>query len=265
MDLGLKGRVALITGAGGGIGRACSMALAGEGCNLALCDINLESLDKTAAELKEQGVQVLTAKVDVTKQADTDGFVAQAAKQFGRIDILVNNAGTGRLSDLMELPEEEFRRNLDLMLLAPIRLSKAVVPHMQKAQWGRIINLSSIFGKQPGGLLDYDSIKAAVIMVTKEFANYLAKDKVLVNAVCPGPIRTPLWEAPGQLGDQLSQLLGKPMEEAIQIYASSNIPLGRYGQPEEIANVITFLASEKSSYITGQAINIDGGMVKATI
>ncbi|SHE33589.1 3-oxoacyl-[acyl-carrier protein] reductase [Caldanaerobius fijiensis DSM 17918] len=265
MDLGLKGRVALITGAAQGIGKATAMALAAEECNLAICDINAEALEKTASELKEKGVQVLAEKVDVTKLAETDAFVAQVAKEFGRIDILVNNAGTGRMSDPMELPEEEFRRNIDLMLFAVIRLSRAVVPYMQKAKWGRIINVSSMFGKQPGGLLDYDTIKAAVNMITKEFANYLAKDNILVNAVCPGPIRTPLWEAPGQLGDQLSKILGKPKEEAIEFYASSNIPLGRYGQPEEIANVIAFLASEKASYITGQAINIDGGMVKAII
>lgn len=265
MDLGLKGRVALITGAAQGIGKACAMAFAAEGCNLALCDINLETLKKTASELEQEGAQVLAERVDVTKQAETDAFVSQTAGKFGRIDILVNNAGTGRLSDPMELSEDEFRRNADLMLFAVIRLTKAVVPHMRKARWGRIVNLSSMFGKQPGGLLDYDSIKAAVNMVTKDFANYLAKDNILVNAVCPGPVRTPLWEAPGQLGEQLSKLMGKPIEEAIQLYASGNIPLGRYGQPQEIADVITFLASEKASYITGQAINIDGGMVKATV
>lgn len=265
MDFGLKGRVALITGAAGGIGKVSALTLAKEGCHLAICDINLEALEKTAVELREKGIQVLARKVDVTKLEETDAFVVQTAETFGRIDILVNNAGTGRLSDPMELPEEEFRRNLDLMMFAVIRLIRAVVPHMQKTKWGRIINLSSMFGKQPGGLLDYDSIKAAVIMITKEFANYLAKDSILVNAVCPGPVRTPLWEAPGQLGEQLSNILGKPVEEAIEFFASSNIPLGRYGQPEEIANLITFLASEKASYITGQAINIDGGMVKATI
>lgn len=265
MDLGLKGRVALITGAASGIGKASAMALAAEGCNLAICDINLENLTKTESELKKKGIRVLSEKVDVTKSAETDAFVAKTVRNFGKIDILVNDAGTGRLSDPMELPEDEFKRNMDLMMFADVRLIKAVIPHMRKAKWGRIINVSSMFGKQPGGLLDYDSIKAAVIMITKDFSNYLAKDNILVNAVCPGPIRTPLWEAPGQLGEQLSKILGKSLEESIQFYATSNIPLGRYGKPEEIADTITFLASEKASYITGQAINIDGGMVKATI
>lgn len=265
MELGLKGRVAIITGAASGIGKCTAAAFADEGTNLALCDINLPQLEKVAEELRAKGVKVYTEKVDVTNQSQTDAFVEHTASEFGRIDILVNNAGTGRLSDMMELPEEEFRRNADLMLYAPIRLIKAVVPHMRKRKWGRIINLSSMFGKQPGGLLDYDSIKAAIIMVGKDFSNYLAQDKILVNSVCPGPIRTPLWEAPGQLGDQLSKMLGKSIDESIDFYAKSNIPMGRYGKPEEIADLILFLASERASYITGQAINIDGGMVKTTV
>lgn len=265
MELGLKGKTAIITGAASGIGKCTATALANEGTNLALCDINIRSLEKVTAGLRSKGVKVLAEKVDVTSLNETDAFIAHTVSEFGRIDILVNNAGTGRLSDLMELPEEEYRRSADLMLYAPIRLSRAVVPYMKKAKWGRIINISSMFGKQPGGLLDYDSIKAAMIMVSKDFSSYLAKDNILVNAVCPGPIRTPLWEAPGQLGDQLSKMLGKSIEESIEFYASSNIPMNRYGKPEEIADLVVFLASERASYITGQAINIDGGMVKATI
>jgi 3-oxoacyl-[acyl-carrier protein] reductase len=162
---------------------------------------------------------------------------------------LVNNAGTGRLSDLMELPEEEFRYNMDLMLFGLIRCCKAAVIHMREQKWGRIINISSIFGKQPGGLVDYDAIKAAVIMFTKDLANYAAKDNILVNAVCPGPIRTPLMSGP----------------EAIKWFAEQNIPLGHHGDPEDIANLVAFLASDRAKFITGQAINVDGGMVKAPI
>lgn len=263
MDMGLKGRLAIITGGSKGIGKSCAIALAKEGCNLAICGRNSQDLDKTAAELTAMGVEVLAEKVDVTQAAAADAFVMHAAERFGRIDILVNNAGTGSLSDLMQLPEETFRKNMDLMMYAPIRISKAVIPYMKKAKWGRIINLSSIFGKQPGGLLDYDAIKAAMIMVTKDFSDYLAKDNILVNSVCPGPVRTDLWEAPGQLGEQLSKILGKSISESIDLYASTNIPMGRYAQPEEIADMITFLASEKASYITGQSISVDGGMGKA--
>jgi 3-oxoacyl-[acyl-carrier protein] reductase len=265
MDLGLKGRVALVTGGGQGIGKACALQFASEGCNLGICDINLKALDQTVVEIKAKGVDAIGIRADVTQLEETNNFVAKAAEKFGRIDVLVNSAGTGRLSDLMQLPEEEFRCNMDLMLFGLIRLSKAVVPHMQKEKWGRIINLSSVFGKQPGGLLDYDAIKAAVIMVTKDFSNYLAKDNILVNAVCPGPIRTPLWEGPGQLGDQLGGMVGMSSQDAISWYAQQNIPLGRFGLPEEIAATVVFLASEKASLITGQAINVDGGMVKVCV
>jgi 3-oxoacyl-[acyl-carrier protein] reductase len=257
--------VALVTGASRGIGKASALALAGEGCNVAICARGKEALDQAAEEIRAKGVEALAVQADVTKSEAVKNFVAQAAEEFGHIDILVNNAGTGRLSDLMELPEEEFRYNMDLMFFGLIRCSKEVVPHMRKQGWGRIINISSIFGKQPGGLVDYDAIKAAVIMFTKDLANYLAKDNILVNAVCPGPTRTLLWEGPGQLGDQLGQMLGMSGQEAITWFSEQNIPLGRHGYPEEIAHMVAFLASEKASFITGQAINIDGGMVKVCV
>jgi 3-oxoacyl-[acyl-carrier protein] reductase len=265
MDLELKGKVALITGGSRGIGRACALALAEEGCDIVICARGKEALDEAAQEIAAKGVEVLALQADITKPEDTNALVSRAAEKFGRIDILVNNAGTGRLSDLMQLPEEEFRYNMDLMLYAPIQLSKKIVPYMQAQGGGRIINIASIFGKQPGGLVDYDAIKAAVIMFTKDLANYVAKDKILVNAVCPGPIRTLLWEGPGQLGDQLGGMLGMSGQEAIDWFAKQNIPLGRHGYPQEIANMVTFLASEKASFITGQAINVDGGMVKVCV
>jgi 3-oxoacyl-[acyl-carrier protein] reductase len=252
MDLSLDGKVALITGASRGIGKSCARVLSQEGCNLTICARGKQRLEETAEELKAEGIEVLAIQADIAKPKDVDSFVTQAAEKFGRIDILVNNAGTGRLSDLMELPEEEFRYNMDLM-------------HMREQKWGRIINISSIFGKQPGGLVDYDAIKAAVIMFTKDLANYAAKDNILVNAVCPGPIRTPLWEGSGQLGDQLGQMLNMSGPEAIKWFAEQNIPLGHHGDPEDIANLVAFLASDRAKFITGQAINVDGGMVKSMI
>ncbi|MGA2331398.1 MAG: SDR family oxidoreductase [Syntrophales bacterium] len=265
MDMGLKGRVALVTGASRGIGKACALVLAGEGCDVAICARGKEALEKAAGEIKAKGMQVLAVQVDVSKPEDIKIMVAKTIEKFGRIDVLVNNAGTGRLSDLMQLPDEEFRYNMDLMFFGLIQCSKEVVPYMRKQGWGRIINISSIFGKQPGGLVDYDSIKAAVIMFTKDLANYLAKDNILVNAVCPGPIHTPLWEGPGQLGEQLGKLIGMSGPEAIDWFAKQNIPLGHHGDPEDIACMVAFLASEKAKFITGQAINVDGGMVKSPI
>jgi len=265
MDLGLKGKVALITGASQGIGKAIALTLAEEGCNLAICARGKEKLDSSAEEIRAKGVEVLAIQSDVTRREDNKNFVSRAAEKFGRIDILVNNAGFGRASDPMELPEEEFRHNMDLMLFGPIQLCKEVIPHMRKQGWGRIINISSIFGKQPGNQLDYDSIKAAMNMYTKDFSNYLAKDNILVNAVCPGPIRGPLWESPGTLGDQLGHMWGIPGPEAVKRFAEENIPLGHHGDPEDIANMVAFLASDKAKFTTGQSINVDGGMVKALI
>jgi 3-oxoacyl-[acyl-carrier protein] reductase len=263
MDLGLKGKVAMVTGASRGIGKACASTLADEGCNLAICARGKDALANVGRELASKGSDVLSVQVDVTVSAEVRGFVDAAVKKFGRVDILVNNAGAGRLSDMMELPEEEIRLNMDLMFYAPIWCSRAVIPHMRNQGWGRIINISSVFGKQPGGLLDYDAIKAAVNMFTKDLSNYLAKDGILVNAVCPGPIRGPLWEDPGQLGDQLGSVLGMPGAEAVKWFAETNIPLGHHGDPEDIASMVAFLSSEKAKFITGQLINVDGGMVKA--
>jgi 3-oxoacyl-[acyl-carrier protein] reductase len=265
MDLGLKRKVALITGASQGIGKSIALTLAEEGCNLAICARRKEALDSSAKEIKAKGVEVLAIQSDVTKLEDNKNFVSQAAEKFGRIDILVNNAGHGNASDPLELPEEVFRHHMDLMLFGPIQLCRLVIPYMRKQGWGRIINISSIFGKQPGNQLDYDSIKAALQMVTKDLSNYLAKDNILVNAVCPGPIRTPLWEGPGALADRLGQQLGMSVPQVMKWFAEQNIPLGHHGDPEDIANLVTFLASDKAKFITGQSINVDGGMVKSLI
>ena len=264
MDLGLKDKVAVITGGSQGIGMACALVLIQEGCHIAFCALGQEAVDEAAKQIGAFG-PVLGIEADVTRLEEIKGFVAKAADRFGRIDILVNNAGTGRLSDLLTFPDDEFQHNLDLMLFGVMRCAREVIPYMRKQGGGRIINMSSVFGKQPGGLVDYDAIKAAVIMYTKDLANYVAKDNILVNAVCPGPIRTPLWEGPGGLGEQLGKLVGMSGADAINWYAQQNIPLGHHGAPEDIANMVAFLASDKAKFITGQAINVDGGMVKVCV
>jgi len=265
MDLSLKSKVALVTGSSSGIGRAIALCLAEEGANIVVIGRDEARVISVAKEIKACGVDVLTVLVDLSKEEEVKRMIAAAIDGFGRVDILVNNAGTSLIRDPLALPDDEFRYEMELMLFAVVRACTEVIPYMRKAGWGRIINISSIYGKQPGGMFDYDAIKAAVNMLTKDMANYLAKDNILVNAVCPGPIQTPLWEAPGGGGDQLGKLLGMSGKEAMAWVAEQHIPLGHFGLPEDIANMVAFLASDKAKFITGQVINVDGGMVKAII
>jgi 3-oxoacyl-[acyl-carrier protein] reductase len=254
MDLGLTGRVAVITGASYGLGEAMAECLVQEGAQVVICARGAEHLERTAAKL---GPNALAVQADVSKAADISTLFEKTEERFGKVDILVNNAGWYHLSQALDLSDDEWQDNLDVNLFSVIRCSRLALPAMRKQQWGRIINISSVFGKQPSaGLIDYNTTKAAVISLTKTLADELAKDNILVNAVCPGPVRTPLWEG-------LAKTFNPDDPDGmINDFAAANIPLGRFGRPEEIANLVTFLASERSSFITGAAYDIDGGTVK---
>lgn len=263
MKLGLKNRVVIVTGAASGIGKAIAVAYEKEGARLALADINLEGLKALKKELKNEEIYV--EKVDVTNAEACEKFVKNVAKKFGKIDVLVNNAGTAKMGDMETFPESTFRSHAELMMYAPVRLTQLCIPYFKKNGWGSVLNIASIFGKQPGGLLSYDTIKAADIMLTKDFSSYCAPFNVNVNAVCPGPVDTPLWYADGQLGDQLAAATGMDKNSAIDWFAKTNIPMGRYAKAEEIASAVVFLTSEPAHYITGVAVNVDGGMTKCTL
>ncbi len=263
MDLGLKNRVVIVTGAASGIGRAIAVEYAKEGAKLALADINLEGLKTLKQQLNN--VDVYIEKVDITNANSCQTFVNNVVKTFGKIDVLVNNAGTAKMGDMETFPEEIFRQHAELMMYAPVRLTNLCIPHFKNNGWGSVVNTASIFGKQPGGLISYDTIKAADIMITKDYSTYCAPFNVNVNAVCPGPVDTPLWHADGQLGDQLAGATGMEKDAAIDWFAKANIPMGRYAKAEEIASAVVFLSSVPAHYITGVALNVDGGMVKSLI
>lgn len=254
MDLGLKDRVAVVTGASYGLGEAMAQRLAKEGAHVVICARGEEQLARTAQAL---GPQALAVRADVSKAADIQTLFDTTVQQFGTLDILVNNAGWYHLSQGLGLSDEEWQDNLDINLFSVIRCSRLAVPLMQKQKWGRIVNIASIFGKQPNaGLIDYNTTKAAIISLSKTLADELAKDNILVNAVCPGPTRTPLW-------DGLAKTLNPDDPDGMMNdFATAHIPLGRFGRPEEIADLVAFLCSERAGFITGAAYDIDGGMVK---
>jgi 3-oxoacyl-[acyl-carrier protein] reductase len=249
MQIDLKGKVAVVTGASRGIGRACAMALARAGADVAALATNPELLKSVGAEIAALGVRSLSLKVDMSRAAEVEGAIEQVARELGRIDILVNNAGITRDNLLMRMREEDWDQVLAVNLKGPFSAIKAVCRHMLRAKGGRIINISSVSGVAGNaGQANYSSAKAGLIGLTKSAAKELASRNILVNAVAPGFIDT----------DMTSKL-----DEKVRAAAAQHVPLGRFGRAEEIAGAVLFLASDLSSYLTGQTIVVDGGLAMA--
>ncbi len=261
MELGLHGKSVFITGASKGIGRGIAEAFAAEGCGLTICARDAEALDEAARALRATGVEVVALPTDVTKLADLRRAVDQAMATFGRINVLVNNAGEGWLGRSYDTTEDQWEYSIQLNLLSAVRLTRMVVPHMRTLSHGRIINIASVSGHTMApGVADYQTTKAAMIAFSKSMSLDLAPDKILVNSVCPGPVRTPLWD---RLADSAIGRFGATREE---VYANvgAQMPLGRHGTVEEVAAVVVFLASDRASFITGSAYDVDGGFTKST-
>jgi 3-oxoacyl-[acyl-carrier protein] reductase len=256
MDLGLEGKVCVVTGATSGIGLAVARRLCDEGARVLFVGRSEESLAEAAAGC---GGDYLAG--DVTDPEVDERIVATCAEQMGGIDVLVNNAGTSYARALGELTDDDWRGQYELNVLAPMRLMRAAAPRMAARGGGRIVNVCSSAGKRPSLTnAAYSVTKAAELSLSRVFADSYASDNVLVNAVTPGPVASPLWTAEGGLADQNARAKGISREQALADQ-TAKVPLGRFAEPEEIADVIVFLCSERASIVTGAAWSADGGAV----
>jgi 3-oxoacyl-[acyl-carrier protein] reductase len=242
-----EGKVAIITGAGRGIGKAIAERLASEGADVVICDVDKEAAERTAEEIRSKySVKAIAISADVANEGDVNSMVEETIKNFGRVDFLINNAGITRDSLLLRMSEEEWDKVIAVDLKSVFLCTRAVIRHMMRQRFGRIVNISSVIGLRGNvGQANYASAKAGIIGFTKSAARELAGRNITVNAVAPGYIQTEMTE----------RLPQEVKEEMLK-----QVPLGRPGLPEDVAGVVAFLCSEDASYITGEIIRVDGGM-----
>jgi 3-oxoacyl-[acyl-carrier protein] reductase len=256
MDLELKGKVALVTGASRGIGFGIARCLAAEGADLYICARTAEPLHAAAAKLSEAGVEVGSEVADVTTPDEAERVVAAASDRYGGFDILVNNVGGSVWTPFADITDDEWDRVFSLSFFSAVRLSRAAVPVMEKRGGGSIINISSIFGRETGGPVSYNAAKAAMISLSKEMARELAPHGVRVNSVAPGSILFP-----GGGWDRRQKENPRDIAE----FVKRELPAGRFGTPEEVADVVVFLASDRANWISGACINVDGCQSRSLI
>lgn len=246
MDLGLKGKVALVTGASLGIGKTCARALAQEGCSVAICARHKDTLDRAAAEIQTDSIPILAVQADISKPEDISCMVSKIVDKLGGIDVLVNNAGYFPIKMFEGMSQQDWQQVIDINLTGTFLVTKAVYCQMADRGEGKIINITSVAGRIGGvGLVHYSAAKAGIIGFTKALAREAAEAGIQVNAIAPGIIATETAK---------STFPDFAMKEYVK-----NVPLGRLGRDEDLAGLIAFLSSNKSSYITGQVFAVDGG------
>jgi 3-oxoacyl-[acyl-carrier protein] reductase len=263
MDLGLRGKVALVAASSKGLGRAIAEELAAEGASVAMCARGAEALRSSADEIrKKTGAKVLEVTADVSDPAGVELVTAAALKEFGRVDILVTNSGGPPSGPFESLSAEAWNDAARLLLMSTVNLTRAVLPGMKERRWGRILNVTSIAAKQPiEGLMLSNSLRAGVIGFARTLANEVARFGVTVNNLLPGYTRTDRVE---QLARAAGEKSGADSSAAFAKW-EKEIPMGRLGEPREFAALAAFLASERASYITGSSIAVDGGWIRSLL
>ncbi len=270
MDLGLNGRACVVTGASRGIGAETAKLLCAEGADVLLVARNEGRLsmaaDAARAAGRSHGGRAEMLPLDVTNKDAGELMLTTATDHFGHLDVLVNNAGTAQWRDLDDVPDEDWRTQYELNVMAPLRAIRAAAPPMVERGWGRIVNVCSTAGKRPSAAMpEYSVAKAAELSLSRLFADRYAKSGVLVNAICPGPVESEMWMEPGGLLDQSRAMSGDASREQALATAGSKRPIGRLAEAAEIAGAIVFLCSERASYVSGAAWSVDGGTVQVII
>lgn len=261
MDLGLRGRVALVTGSTRGLGRAVATLLADEGARVAVNGRHPATVDATAEAIaRRAGHAVLALPGDVSAADQASGLVARTVRELGRLDILICNAGGPRAAPFDSQPPDAWQGALNTNLLSAVHLTRAAVPVMRRSRWGRIVCLASVAAKQPlPGLIVSTTVRAGVLGFAKALADEVAAEGITVNVVCPGYIATERME------ELVTERATRQQRSADEVRRDmvTDIPEGRIGQPDELAAAVVFLASERASYITGAALQVDGGFVRS--
>jgi 3-oxoacyl-[acyl-carrier protein] reductase len=266
MELGLRGRVAIVCAASQGLGKATAAGFAGEGAHVVICSRNRKRINAAAEEIRkvlpDGGAEVLPVVADLRKARDIRNLVAAARKRFSRIDVLVTNAGGPPVATFPDLTDRTWEQGIEQNLMSTIRCIREVLPHMVHEGWGRIVNITSISAKQPiDDLVISSTVRPGILGLSKVLANQNARDGVLINNVTPGYILTARQR---ELADVRAKKADMSLEEYLK-KSAAEIPAQRLGDPEELANVIVFLASEKASYVTGATISVDGGLTKGLL